>query len=69
VDGIPDFVFLNKDGVTIAQTLANNPHHGDELRSSDWCATVLMPAGGQVSKFEAPVAPGADDPVFTVVRL
>jgi len=35
-----------------------------------WCATALY-AGGQVSKFEAPVAPDSetDDPVFTVVRL
>jgi len=42
VDGIPDFVFLNKDGLRSLRQLANNPqHHGDELRSSLVCHCLV----------------------------
>lgn len=67
VDGIPDFVFLNKDGVTIAQTIGEQPRSIMAMNLEALITGVPLPyaqAGGQVSKFEAPVAPdsGADDP-------
>lgn len=67
VDGIPDFVFLNKDGVAIAQTIGEQPCSIMAMNLEALITGVPLPyaqAGGQVSKFEAPVAPdsGADDP-------
>ena len=67
VDGIPDFVFLNKDGVAIAQTIGEQPRSIMAMNLEALITGEPLPyaqAGGQVSKFEAPVAPnsGADDP-------
>ena len=66
VDGIPDFVFLNKDGVAIAQTIGEQPRSIMAMNLEALITGVPLPyaqAGGQVSKFAAPVAPnGADDP-------
>jgi thiol-disulfide isomerase/thioredoxin len=67
VDGIPHFVFLNKEGKAIAQTIGEQPRSIMATNLEALVAGVPLPyarAGGQVSKFEAPVAPdsGADDP-------
>ncbi len=67
VDGIPLFVFLNKDGVAIAQTIGEQPRTVMAANLEALVAGLPLPyaqAGGQVSKFEAPVTPdsGADDP-------
>lgn len=66
VSGIPHFVFLNKDGVAIAQTIGEQPRTIMATNLEALIADLPLPyaqAGGQISKFEAPVAPnGADDP-------
>lgn len=67
VDGIPLFVFLNNDGVAIAQTIGEQPRTVMAANLEALVAGLPLPyaqSGGQVSKFEAPVAPdsGADDP-------
>ena len=67
VDGIPLFVFLNNDGVAIAQTIGEQPRTVMAANLEALVAGLPLPyaqAGGQVSKFEAPVTPesGADDP-------
>ncbi len=67
VDGIPDFVFLNKDGAAIAQTIGEQPRSIMAMNLEALITGEPLPyaqAGGQVSKFAAPVAPdsGADDP-------
>ena len=67
VDGIPHFVFLNKEGEAIAQTIGEQPRTVMATNLEALVAGLPLPyaqAGGQVSKFEAPVAPasGADDP-------
>ena len=66
VDGIPDFVFLNKDGVAIAQTIGEQPRSIMAMNLEALITGVPLPyaqASGQVSKFAAPVTPnGADDP-------
>ena len=67
VDGIPLFVFLNKQGEAIAQTIGEQPRTVMAANLEALVAGLPLPyaqAGGQVSKFEAPVTPesGADDP-------
>ena len=67
VDGIPLFVFLNKEGEAIAQTIGEQPRTVMAANLEALVAGLPLPyaqAGGQVSKFEAPVTPGsgADDP-------
>lgn len=67
VDGIPHFVFLNSKGEAIAQTIGEQPRTVMATNLEALVAGLPLPyaqAGGQVSKFEAPVAPssGADDP-------
>ncbi|BAY48690.1 thioredoxin domain-containing protein [Scytonema sp. HK-05] len=67
VDGIPHFVYLNKDGEAIAQAIGDQPR---TIMSSNLEALVAgssLPyaqASGKVSQFNAPVAPttGQDDP-------
>ncbi len=67
VDGIPNFVFLAKNGETIAQAIGDQPRL---VMASNLDALVTgssLPyaqASGQVSKFSAPVAPASsqDDP-------
>jgi len=67
VDGIPHFVFLGKEGETIAQAIGDQPR---TIMNSNIFALVTgssLPyaqASGQVSKFTAPVKPttSKDDP-------
>ncbi|MBW4564364.1 MAG: thioredoxin family protein [Mojavia pulchra JT2-VF2] len=67
VDGIPHFVFLGKDGETIAQAIGDQPR---TVMASNLEALVTgssLPyaqANGQISKFSAPVTPttSQDDP-------
>ncbi|MBD2345557.1 thioredoxin family protein [Anabaena subtropica] len=67
VDGIPHFVFLNKEGESLAQAIGDQPH---TIMTSNLEALVsgsALPyaqANGAVSKFSAPVAPigSQDDP-------
>lgn len=67
VDGIPHFVYLNKDGEAIAQAIGDQPR---TIMSSNLEALVAgssLPyaqASGKVSQFNAPVAPttAQDDP-------
>ena len=67
VDGIPHFVFLNKEGEAIAQSIGEQPRTIMATNLEALVAGLSLPyaqGGGQVSKFGAPVAPssGADDP-------
>lgn len=67
VDGIPHFVFLNSQGEAIAQTIGQQPRTYMATNLEALVAGVPLPhaqAGGEVSKFEAPVAPTSegDDP-------
>lgn len=67
VDGIPHFVFLGKEGETIAQAIGDQPR---TIMNSNISALVTgssLPyaqTSGQVSKFTAPVKPttSKDDP-------
>ena len=67
VDGIPHFVYLNKNGEPVAQAIGDQPR---TILSSNVEALVAdspLPyaqANGKVSQFNAPVAPtmGQDDP-------
>ncbi|WGV25261.1 thioredoxin family protein [Halotia branconii] len=67
VDGIPNFVFLAKNGETIAQAIGDQPRL---VMASNLDALVTgssLPyaqTSGQVSKFSAPAAPASnqDDP-------
>lgn len=65
VDGIPHFVFLNKQGEAIAQTVGSQPRTIMATNLDAMIAEKPLPyaqASGQVSKFTAPVAPAKDDP-------
>ena len=66
VDGIPHFVFLNSKGDTVAQTIGQQPRAIMATNLEALMAGLPLPyaQGGEVSKFEAPVASpsGADDP-------
>jgi thiol-disulfide isomerase/thioredoxin len=67
VDGIPHFVFLDKEGKAIAQTIGAQPRTIMATNLEALIAGSSLPyaqSSGQVSKFAAPVAPagGSDDP-------
>lgn len=67
VDGIPHFVFLGKNGETIAQAIGDQPRAVMASNLEALVSDSSLPyakASGQVSKFSAPVAPTAsqDDP-------
>ncbi|MBE9197658.1 MULTISPECIES: thioredoxin family protein [unclassified Nodularia (in: cyanobacteria)] len=67
VDGIPHFVFLAKDGETIAQTIGDQPHTVMASNLDALVAGSSLPyakTNGQVSQFRAPVTPAnnQDDP-------
>lgn len=67
VDGIPHFVFLDKEGKVIAQTIGAQPRTIMATNLESLIAGSSLPyaqSSGQVSKFAAPVAPasGSDDP-------
>jgi thiol-disulfide isomerase/thioredoxin len=67
VDGIPHFLFLGKDGETIAQAIGNQPRTimGSNLEAlATGSSLPYAQASGQVSKFSAPVKPTSskDDP-------
>lgn len=67
VDGIPHFVFLAKDGESVAQTIGDQPRtvmatNLEALINGD--SLPYAQASGKVSQFSAPAAPKAsqDDP-------
>ena len=67
VDGIPHFVYLNKDGEAIAQAIGDQPRTVLSSNLEALVAGSSLPyaqASGKVSQFNAPVAPttGQDDP-------
>ncbi|MBD2773390.1 thioredoxin family protein [Iningainema tapete] len=67
VDGIPHFVFLDKDGKSLAQAIGDQPRTIMANNLEALVAGASLPyaqASGQVSKFSAPVAPtnNQDDP-------
>ncbi|MBH8563553.1 thioredoxin fold domain-containing protein [Nostoc sp. CENA67] len=67
VDGIPHFVFLSKNGETIAQAIGDQPRMVMASNLEALVTNSSLPyaqASGQVSKFSAPVAPtpSQDDP-------
>ncbi|GAX40554.1 thioredoxin domain-containing protein [Tolypothrix sp. NIES-4075] len=67
VDGIPHFVFLGKEGETIAQAIGDLPRTimGSNLEALVTGSSLpYAQASGQVSKFSAPVKPTSskDDP-------
>lgn len=66
VDGIPHFVFLNRLGEAIADSVGSQPRTIMATNIDAMVAEKPLPyaqASGQVSKFSAPVAPaGKDDP-------
>lgn len=67
VDGIPQFVYLGKDGETIAQAIGNQPRTimGSNLEAlASGSPLPYAQESGQVSKFTAPVKPTSskDDP-------
>ena len=66
VDGIPHFVFLDRQGEAIASVVGSQPRTIMATNLEAMLADSPLPyaqASGQVSKFTAPVAPAAkDDP-------
>jgi thiol-disulfide isomerase/thioredoxin len=58
VDGIPHFVFLDKQGGAIAQTIGEQPRTIMEANIDAMIAALPLPytQGGQVSAFDAPVS-------------
>lgn len=67
VDGIPHFVYLNKDGEAVAQAIGDQPHTVLSSNVEALVAGSPLPyaqASGKVSQFNAPLAPttGQDDP-------
>lgn len=64
VDGIPHFVFLNKDGEAVAQAIGDQPRTimADNLTALAVDSPLpYAQASGEVSKFSAPVAPAGSD--------
>ncbi|BAZ09271.1 thioredoxin domain-containing protein [Calothrix sp. NIES-4071] len=64
VDGIPHFVFLNKDGEAVAQAIGDQPRIIMANNLSALAANSPLPyatTSGEVSKFSAPVAPTGSD--------
>jgi thiol-disulfide isomerase/thioredoxin len=67
VDGIPHFLYLDKDGETIAQAIGNQPRTimGSNLEAlATGSSLPYAQESGQVSKFSPPVKPASskDDP-------
>lgn len=67
VDGIPHFVFMNNEGVAIAGAIGKQPLTVMTTNLEALIAGLPLPyaqSNGQVSKFDAPVAPAgnSDDP-------
>jgi thiol-disulfide isomerase/thioredoxin len=67
VDGIPHFVYLNKEGKPIAQAIGDQPRTVLASNMEALVAGSSLPyaqATGKASQFKAPVAPtsSADDP-------
>lgn len=67
VDGIPHFVFLGKDGNSVAETIGDQPRTIMASNIDALLANSPLPyarTNGDVSKFSAPVAPESskDDP-------
>lgn len=66
VDGIPHFVFLNKQGEAIAQAIGEQPRTIMATNLEALITDSPLPyaqTSGQVSKFSAPVSPSnGDDP-------
>jgi thiol-disulfide isomerase/thioredoxin len=67
VDGIPHFIFLAKDGASVAQTIGDQPRTVMATNLEALIQGESLPytqASGKVSQFSAPVAPKAsqDDP-------
>ena len=66
VDGIPHFVFLDRQGEAIAQAIGSQPRTIMATNLEAMLTDSPLPyaqASGEVSKFTAPVAPAAkDDP-------
>jgi thiol-disulfide isomerase/thioredoxin len=67
VDGIPHFVFLGKDGNSVAETIGDQPSTIMVSNIDALLADLPLPharISGEVSKFSAPVAPESnkDDP-------
>ncbi|KAB8321133.1 thiol:disulfide interchange protein [Tolypothrix campylonemoides VB511288] len=67
VDGIPHFVYLNKNGEPVAQAIGDQPRTILSSNVEALVAGLPLPyaqANGKVSQFNAPIAPttGQDDP-------
>jgi thiol-disulfide isomerase/thioredoxin len=67
VDGIPHFVYINKDGETVAQAIGDQPRTIMASNLEALVAGSSLPytqASGRVSQFNAPVVPtnSQDDP-------
>ena len=65
VDGIPHFVFLNKDGEAIAETIGEQPRPVLEADLEALVADLPLPyvySQGQVSQFQAPAAESKTSP-------
>ena len=65
VDGIPHFVFLNKDGEAIAETIGEQPRPILEADLEALVADLPLPyvySQGQVSQFQAPAAESKTSP-------
>lgn len=68
VDGIPHFVFLDKSGEAVANTIGEQPRTIMAANLDALVAEIALPfakASGQVSAFNQPIAPkagGNDDP-------
>lgn len=67
VDGIPHFVFVNKDGEALAQAIGDQPRTIMTSNIQALVANSPLPhakASGQVSQFSTPVAPmgSSNDP-------
>ncbi len=65
VDGIPHFVFLNKDGEAIAETIGEQPRPILEADLEALVADLPLPyvySQGQISQFQAPAAESKTSP-------
>ena len=65
VDGIPHFVFMDKDGSAIAQAIGEQPRSILEADLDALVATLPLPytqGSGKISAFEAPVSSATASP-------
>ena len=65
VDGIPHFVYLNRNGEEIAQTIGEQPLVVMEANLDALLADLPLPyanTAGQISTFKTPVTPSTADP-------